>query len=202
MTLRLDARATAARAAYIPALALLAGLALPSATALAADPFMVTSPAYKDGDVWPSKFAGADPSRTNPPCPGQNVSPPLAWSNAPDKTQTFAIVMYDPEGGNVTGAVHWVAYGIPKTKTSLAEGEASASPKDWVGGKNSLGSDHYFGPCGPAGHALHHHVITVIATDLAPDALKPGLTRDELIKQLRGHALAPASIVGRYMRPE
>jgi Raf kinase inhibitor-like YbhB/YbcL family protein len=110
--------------------------------------------------------------------------------------------MVDPDGGNGLGAVHWVAYGIPPTKTSLAEGEASSAPKDFVAGKNNVGTDHYFGPCGPAGHALHHYVITVIATDLAPDALKPGLTRDELIKELRGHALAPASIVGRYTRPE
>jgi hypothetical protein len=43
--------------------------------------------------------------------------------------------------------------------------------------------------------------ITVIATDLEPGKLKPGLSRDELIAQLRGHALAPASIVGRYTRP-
>jgi Raf kinase inhibitor-like YbhB/YbcL family protein len=168
----------------------------------AAEPFTLTSPAFKDGDVWSSKFAGADPARTNPPCPGQNISPPLAWSNAPPATRSYAILMVDSDGGNGLGSVHWVAYGIPPTKTSLAEGEASSAPKDFVAGKNNVGTDHYFGPCGPAGHALHHYVITVIATDLAPDALKPGLTRDELIKQLRGHALAPASIVGRYTRPE
>ena len=182
-------------------LGLAAGFAVHAGLALAADPFTVTSSAYKDGDVWPAKFAGADPSRTNPACPGQNVSPPLAWSNAPAATKSFAIVMYDPDGGNGTGAIHWVAYGIPPTKTSLAEGEASASPKDWIGGKNSIGTDHYFGPCGPSGHALHHYVITVIATPLEPDALKPGLTRDELLAALRGKSLAPASIVGRYTRP-
>ena len=169
--------------------------------AFAADPFAVSSSAFKDGDVWPAKFAGADPSRTNPPCPGQNVSPPLAWSNAPEKTKSFAIMMYDPDGGNGLGAVHWVAYNIPLTKTSLAEGEASASPKDFTGGKNNVGHDHYFGPCGPSGHSLHHYIITVIATDIEPGKLKPGLTRDELIAELRGHALAPASIVGRYTRP-
>ena len=178
-----------------------AALAAGGGRALAADPFTLTSSAYKDGDVWPSKFAGADPSRTNPPCPGQNVSPPLAWSNAPGNTKTFAIVMYDPDGGNGTGAVHWVAYGIPPTKTSLAEGEASVSPKDWLAGKNNVGTDHYFGPCGPAGHALHHYIITVMATDMEPAALKAGLTRDELLNALRGHSLAPASIVGRYTRP-
>jgi phosphatidylethanolamine-binding protein (PEBP) family uncharacterized protein len=90
---------------------------------LAAEPFSVTSPAYKDGDIWPSKFAGSDPSRTNPPCPGENISPPLTWSNAPAATKSFAILMYDPDGGNGLGAVHWVAYNIPASKTSLAEGE-------------------------------------------------------------------------------
>ena len=167
----------------------------------AAEPFALTSSAYKDGDTWPAKFAGADPSRTNPPCPGQNVSPPLAWSNAPAATKSFAILMFDPDGGNGLGASHWVAYGIPPTKTSLAEGEASAAPKDWTGGKNAVGHDHYFGPCGPAGHSLHHYVITVIATDIEPGKLQPGLDRGELLSQLKGHTLAPASIVGRYTRP-
>lgn len=190
-----------ARTAYIPMLlGLVAGLTAPAGMALAADPFTVTSSAYKDGDIWPNKFAGVDqanPSR----CPGQNVSPPLAWSNAPEKTKTFAIVMYDPDGGNGAGSNHWVAYNIPKTKTSLAEGEASVSPKDWVGGKNNAGTDHYFGPCGPAGHAYHHYVITVLATEIDPGTLKPGLTREELLAALRGHSLAGNSIVGRYTRP-
>ena len=106
-----------------------------------------------------------------------------------------------PRRGNGLGANHWVAYDIPATKTSLAEGEASTSPKDFVGGKNNVGHDHYFGPCGPTGHSLHHYVITVIATDLAPGTLKPGMSREELLAALKGHALAPASIVGRYTRP-
>jgi Raf kinase inhibitor-like YbhB/YbcL family protein len=179
---------------------ILVGLTISAARA--AEPFTLTSPAFKDGDVWPSKFAGADPARTNPPCPGQNISPPLAWSNAPPATRSFAILMFDSDGANGLGSVHWVAYGIAPSKTSFAEGEASSAPKDFVAGKNNAGTDHYFGPCGPAGHALHHYVITVIATNLAPDVLKPGLSRDELVKELRGHALAPASIVGRYTRPQ
>lgn len=182
---------------------LLLGLAtmLFAQATLAAEPFAVTSSAFKDGDVWSSKFAGSDPSRTNPPCPGENVSPPLTWKNAPPGTKSFAIIMYDPDGGNGLGNAHWVAYNIPTSKTSLAQGEASRSPKEWTGGKNNIGKDNYFGPCGPAGHSLHHFIITIIATDIEPGRLKPGMTRDELLAELKGHALAPASIVGRYARP-
>ena len=171
------------------------------AFAAAAEPFTLTSPAFKDNDVWPAKYAGADPSRTNPSCPGENVSPPLAWSNAPEKTRSFALIMQDPDGGNGLGAVHWIAYGIPASKTSFAEGEAGKDPVDWKGGKSPVGHNHYFGPCGPSGHALHHYIITLIATDLEPGALASGLGKDELLSALKGHALAPASIVGRYTRP-
>lgn len=182
--------------AFLVAAAFLAN----AGAALAAEPFALVSPAFRDGDVWPKKFAGADPSRTDPPCPGQNVSPPLEWSNAPAKTRSFAILMFDPDGGAGLGATHWVAYNIPASKTRLMEGEASVSPKDFTGGRNNVGHDHYFGPCGPLGHSLHHYVITIIATDLEPGALKAGLSRDELLAALKGHALAPASIVGRFTR--
>jgi Raf kinase inhibitor-like YbhB/YbcL family protein len=182
-----------------------AGIALSSqgasvAISRAAEPFTLTSPAFKDGDVWPSKFAGSHPGR-NPPCPGQNVSPPLVWSNAPAATKSFAIVMYDIDSGGGLGSVHWIGYDIPTSKTSFAEGEASVSTKDFPAGKNNVGTDHYFGPCGPAGHSLHHYAITVIATDLEPGTLKPGLSRDELFTALRGHTLVPATIIGRYTRP-
>jgi Raf kinase inhibitor-like YbhB/YbcL family protein len=165
----------------------------------AAEPFTLTSTAFADGAMVPTKYAGAHPGRT---CGGENISPPLTWSNAPAGTKTFAIVMHDPDGGRGSGSNHWVAYDIPATKTSLAEGEASVSPKAWVGGKNNVETDHYFGPCGPAGDSPHHYVITLIATDIEPGKLKPGLTREELLAQLRGHGLAPASIVGKYVRSQ
>ena len=186
---------------YRYALVLAAGLAMQVGAARAADVFNVTSPVFKDNDAWPSKYAGIDPKRT-PGCGGDNVSPPIAWSNAPDKTKSFAVMMYDIDAGNGLSNTHWVIYGLPLAKTSLAEGEGSQPSKDFVAGKNGYGDDHYFGPCPPAGNAPHHYLITVIATDLAPDALKPGLTREEVIASLRGHALRGATIVGRYTRPD
>ena len=165
----------------------------------AAEPFTLTSPVFTDGGALPKKYAGHHPDR-QPPCGGENVSPPLAWSNPPAGTRTFAIVMQDPDGGRGTGSNHWVAYDIPATRTGLREGEASKPPTDWVGGKNSVGWNYYFGPCGPAGDAPHHYVITLIATALDPGQLKAGITREELLNALRGKALGPASIVAKYVR--
>lgn len=162
-------------------------------------PFKLTSTAFKDNDILPTKYAGYHPSR-NPPCGGENISPPLQWTNAPAATKSFAILMTDPEGGNGLGSVHWVAYDIPASKTTLAEGEASSPPTGWSGGKNNVGHDYYFGPCGPGSHDWHHYVFLVIATDLAPGTLPKGLSRDELLAKLKGHALAPAGLVARYRR--
>ena len=164
-----------------------------------AEPFTLTSAAFADGGVVPKKYAGHHPER-RPPCGGENVSPPLAWKNAPANTKSFAIVMQDPDGGRGTGSNHWVAYDIPATRAALAEGEGSKPPTQWVGGKNNVGWNYYLGPCGPATDSPHHYIITLIATSVEPGTLKPGLTREELLQQLRGKALAPASIVGRYVR--
>ncbi|MEA2977177.1 MAG: hypothetical protein QOF19_2697 [Alphaproteobacteria bacterium] len=173
-------------------------IGMQAGSADAAEPFTLTSSAFADGAMVPAKYAGAQPGTS---CGGENVSPPLKWSNAPAGTKSFAIVMFDADGGRGTGSNHWVAYDIPPAVTSLAEGEASAPPTKWTGGKNTRGINYYFGPCGPAVDSPHHYVITVIATGIEPGKLAPGLTREELLQQLRGHALAPATIVGKYARP-
>jgi phosphatidylethanolamine-binding protein (PEBP) family uncharacterized protein len=52
--------------------------------------------------------------KTNPNCIGENVSPPLAWSNVPPGTKSLALIMTDPEGRGGLGVDHWVAYGIAR----------------------------------------------------------------------------------------
>lgn len=133
-------------------------------------------------------------------CGGENVSPPLSWSNAPEGTKSFALLMFDPEGMKGLGVSHFVAYDIPPTVTSLAEGEASAPSPKFVGGKGAPGNAVYFGPCPPEGERPHHYMFTILALDIAPGTLKPGLTREELLAAIKGHSLAAASIIGKYAR--
>src|SRR5213592_5145012 len=152
-----------------------------AATARAADPFTLTSTTFKDGQMMPRKVANS--LSNNPNCVGQNVSPQLSWSNAPEGTKSFAILMEDPEGRGGAGVHHWVAYGIPASVTSFAEGEVSKPSDKYVGGKSTLGLGTYFGPCTPPG-APHHYTFIIVATDLDPKELPPGLTREELLAKI------------------
>jgi phosphatidylethanolamine-binding protein (PEBP) family uncharacterized protein len=101
--------------------------------AAAAGPFMLSSTTLRDGTIMPSKVANKNApgaANPNPNCVGDNVSPQLPWSGAPDGTKSFAFTMVDPEGRGGLGVFHWVAYGIPANVTSFAEGEISqASPQ-------------------------------------------------------------------------
>jgi len=64
-----------------------------------------------------------------PNCVGENISPPLNWSNAPEGTKSFALLLLDPEGRPPAGVSHMVVYGIPAEVTGFAEGELS-KPSD------------------------------------------------------------------------
>lgn len=161
----------------------------------AATAFRLTSPGLADNGMMSQKNVGNNPK--NPNCVGTNISPPLAWFNAPEKTRSLAMLMHDHAGRAGLGVVHWVAYGIPANVTSLAEGEASGPSDKIVRGKSTI-SEFFAGPCPPHGNAPQHYVFTLIATDLEPGALKPGLTDTELLESLKGHNLRAASLVLRY----
>ena len=160
--------------------------------------FRLTSPDMADNSKLPAKAAGN--LAKNPNCTGQNVSPALAWSNAPEKTRSFAIIWDDQAGRAGLGVSHAVIYGIPAKTTSFAEGALGGAPSggNFVAGKNTLGM-HWLGPCSPRGNAPQHYVMTIIATTLEPGELQPGLTKAEVLKALEGgKALRAASMTFRF----
>lgn len=165
----------------------------------AAEPFTLTSATFKDGTLMPRKVANK--SATNPNCVGDNVSPELSWSGVPAGTRSFAFTMVDPEGRRGLGVFHWVAYGIPASVTSFAEGEVSKDSEKYVGGRSTQGVGHFSGPCTPPG-SPHHYTFLIIATDLDPKELPPGLTLPELQARLAGHAKGAAGLVGLFQHPQ
>jgi Raf kinase inhibitor-like YbhB/YbcL family protein len=164
-------------------------------TSAQARSFTVTSPGLADGALLSRRHAGSAGD-----CGGENISPALAWSEAPEGTKSLAVVVYDPDGGKGLGSVHWVAYDVPASTSAFAEGAGAASSGGFVGGTNTRGTPAYFGPCPPIGDQPHHYVFSVYALDLEPGTLAPGLTRELFLQAVRGHVLAASSVVLRYAR--
>jgi len=173
-------------------------LAVP--VARAADVLTLTSPAIQDNGTLATKNACSDKERS-PNCVGENISPPLAWSNVPDGTKSFALVLVDPEGRAPAGVTHMVVYGISADVKGLAEGELNKPSDKFVSGKSTMNQGVYFGPGPPPNADWHHYTWTLVATDLDPKALQPGMTREELAAALKDHVKGSAGLITRFKHP-
>lgn len=129
---------------------------------------------------------------------GENLSPPLAWSGAPEGTQSFAVICHDPDAPLVKpgayGFVHWVLYNLPADLEGLEE----ATDKG-TSGVTDFGGSGYGGPNPPEGHGLHHYYFWVLALDQELN-LEPGLTLWQFLERAEPHVLGMNRIVGCYER--
>jgi Raf kinase inhibitor-like YbhB/YbcL family protein len=98
---------------------------------------------------------------------GQNVSPELTWSGAPEGTKSFALTMYDPDAPTGSGWWHWVVFDIPASATSLPKGAGVAGnaqlPKGAKKGRTDFGRKEYGGAAPPPGHGPHRYIFTLYA---------------------------------------
>ncbi len=129
---------------------------------------------------------------------GEDVSPALSWSGAPDGTKAFAVICHDPDAplvkpGNY-GFVHWVLYNLPGSLSGLDEGSGEGTA-----GVNDFGNTGYGGPMPPDGHGVHHYFFWVIALD-EDLGLEPGLTMWQFLEKAEPHILGMNRIVGTYER--
>lgn len=156
--------------------------------------FLVTSPDYKEFAFLDQRNAASERD-----CGGKNLSPAIAWSGEPANTQSFAVTYFDPDGNNGQGEAHWIGYNIPTSVHALAEGAMSGSTPGMTVGVDDHGKQEYYGACPPYGK-FHHYVYGVYALDVPVGDLKPGMSRDDLLKAIKGHTHAYQSIVFVYQR--
>jgi Raf kinase inhibitor-like YbhB/YbcL family protein len=142
----------------------------------------LTSPAFKHHQRIPDRHSGD----------GEDVSPELMWSGAPEGTRAFAVVVHDPDAPLVDGFTHWVAYQIPGDADHLPEGGGQA-----VNGLNSMGNAGYNGPAPPPGHGTHHYYFWIYALD-DDLRLEPGLDRRALMERIEDHVIEQARLVGTF----
>ena len=127
-------------------------------------------------------------------CEGPDVSPPLGWENVPDGTESFALIMEDPDAPGGTW-VHWVVYDIPVKKEGLQEGDAAG-----ISGVNSFGKEGYGGPCPPPGHGPHRYFFKLYALDTATISEGRGADAARVKAAMSGHIIAIGEYMGKYER--
>ncbi len=158
-------------------------------------PMGLTSTSFTDGGVIPDKYTQVSPSP---------ISPQLAWTNAPAGTQSFALIVDDPDTAlqhTTNEVLHWAAFNIPATMTSLPENvPGTATLPDGTIQPVNTGRKNGFMGMGARGAVYHHYTFQLYALDTKL-SLGPDATRAQIMAAMDGHVLAKAVLVGRFHRP-
>ncbi len=150
-------------------------------------------------------FAAGEPIPLAHSADGDNASPELAWSDAPEGAASFVLMMEDPDADAPKPFVHWIVYDLPAEVTSLREGlpvePVLPDPQGVKQGANSMGATGYFGPKPPVGDPAHAYHFQIFALDVPSLGIDPGAPREEVLAAMQGHVLAKGEIVGAFERP-
>jgi Raf kinase inhibitor-like YbhB/YbcL family protein len=150
---------------------------------------------FADGARIPEKFTCAA---------GQNSpSPAISWSGAPAGTESFVLIVHDPDpviNKSTTDVLHWAIYDIPGSSKGLPEGVKTGEQADGANQINNIaGRPSYLGPCPPPGHGDHHYTLELFALDTKL-SLPASTSRADLMKAMDGKVLSKGVYVGIFGR--
>ena len=155
---------------------------------LALSSMQLTSSAFNDGTNIPQQYTGE----------GEDISPQLSWTDAPEATKSFALICHDPDAPLISpgsyGYVHWVLYNIPFNINSLEE-----NTDLYTSGVNDFGNLGYGGPMPPNGHGIHHYYFWLLALDLEP-SLQEKLSLWELLSVVEPNVIGMNRLIAKYSR--
>jgi Raf kinase inhibitor-like YbhB/YbcL family protein len=162
----------------------------------------LSSTAWTDGATIPLKYTQA----------GAEVSPPLAWTNAPDTATSFVLIVHDPDAAvnSQTNAaedvLHWMVWNIPGAARSLPEA-VPQGPQNADGVRQiSQTGPYYRGPAAPVTGPAHHYIFELYALDATVDVEPVGKsvveTRAAVLAAMAGHVRGKAVLLGTYKRAE
>ena len=154
----------------------------------------LTSDAFAPGQPIPPKHACTGDASSSL----KDISPALAWGEPPAGTQSFALIMDDPDAPGGTW-VHWVIFNIPASARVLPESMPTDEtlPDGGMSGNNSWGRTGYGGPCPPSG--THRYFFKLYALDEML-AISAGAGKGELEKAMVGHILAQGELMGTFSK--
>lgn len=152
--------------------------------------FTLSSPSFENGGRIPARFT----------CEGDDISPHLRWSGAPEGTESFALLCDDPDAPAGTWH-HWAVYDIPPDMTELPENCPKTARVDGaLQAINDFGRPGYGGPCPPPGHGTHRYYFRLLALDVATLELADAPECAAVADVAGPHVLAETELVGTYAR--
>ena len=150
----------------------------------------ISSPAFTANQRIPGQFSRE----------GGNLSPPLEWRDPPLGTQSFALIVEDPDAPRGTFR-HWAAYDIPADSRRLAEGAGSRDQGTAMQmGTNDFGNTQYDGPQPPPGHGTHHYHFRLFALDVPALEVPENCAAEDVMAAAQDHALEETETVGTFER--
>lgn len=155
----------------------------------------VFSQDFNDGDKMPERHVFSGMGYT-----GDNLSPHLAWQDAPEGTKSFVVTCYDPDAPTGSGWWHWVVANLPADVTELTQGAGSgvaALPASAIQTRTDFGQTGYGGAAPPQGES-HRYIFTVHAMDTDKIDVDAGASGAMVGFNVHFHALASASITVKY----
>jgi Raf kinase inhibitor-like YbhB/YbcL family protein len=141
----------------------------------------ITSQAFTDGSTIPDKYSKY----------GENRIPPLHLDEVPAGAKSLALIMDDPDASRGTFN-HWLLFNMDPKVRDIKE---DSVPVWATQGKNDFGEIEYDGPQPPSGE--HRYFIKAFALDTVLP-LTRGINRSALDKEMQGHVLESATLMGRY----
>lgn len=152
----------------------------------------LTSSAFPNGGRIPRKYT----------CEGDDLSPPLEWSNAPAGTTSFALIVDDPDAPDPAKPlrvyVHWVLYDIPPNAIGLVENASRGNlPPGTATGINDGKRAEWGGPCPPIGR--HRYFFKLYALDTTLADLRSA-RKSDVEAAMKGHILGQAELMGTYQK--
>lgn len=150
----------------------------------------LSSTAFSHGSEIPPRYT----------CDGEDLSPPLNWSEPPTGTRSFVLLCDDPVAPGGTWH-HWVAYDIPANLTSLVQGAAQRAERlAFKQAINDFQRVGYGGPCPPPEHGLHHYHFRLLALSVDRLVIGKNPSCRDAAREARKHVLAEATLEGVYER--
>jgi len=162
--------------------------------------FSLTSADLADGGTLPtsarSGIMGAG---------GDDRSPELNWSGAPDGTRSFVLTCYDPDAPTGSGFWHWAVIDIPASVAELpadaGNPDAALLPDGARAWRNEIGLERFLGAAPPSGHGPHRYFFTLTALDVEHLEVDDGATPAVVGFSMLGHVLGRAQLVGTTETP-